>query len=433
MGYQAEIVQNLGVMINMNDSKLDSPCAIKTFLAGADKIEFAVSKEQRYEWIAGTLKRTGYFLLQKKEKSVIREYLSRGSGYSRAQLTRLIQQYKTRHWIGKKDSAKTKFPTRYTNEDILLLVKTDTMHQQLSGSTTKKLFERAYHVYGEEAYIRLATISVAHIYNLRKSTFYQRQRRHFTKTQYTPVNIGERRKPNPNGKPGYIRIDTVHQGDQDKVKGVYHINAVDEVTQFQVVVSVERISENYLIPVLEQLLEAFPFKIINFHSDNGSEFINHTVARLLNKLSVAFTKSRARHSNDNALAETKNGSIVRKYLGYVHIPQKWAPVINDFNQNYLVPYLNYHRPCHFAEIIVNEKGKEIKKYPYKNMMTPYEKLKSLENAGLFLKEGASFEALDQLALSSTDLQAAEKLRQAQQKLFQIIFKKPAIHEPFVDS
>lgn len=433
MGHQGEIVQNLGVMINMNDDKLDSPSAIKTFLAGADKVEFSVSKEQRYEWIAGTLKRTGYFLLQKKEKSVVREYLSRGSGYSRSQLTRHIQQYQTNHWIGKKNSAKTTFPKRYTNEDILLLVKTDTMHQQLSGSTTKKLFERAYHVYSDEAYVRLASISVAHIYNLRKSTFYQRQRRHFTKTQYTAVNIGERRKPQPNGKPGYIRIDTVHQGDKDKIKGVYHINAVDEVTQFQVVVSVERISENYLIPVLEQLLEAFPFKIINFHSDNGSEYINYTVSRLLNKLNVAFTKSRARHSNDNALVETKNGSIVRKYLGYVHIQQKWAPVINEFNLNYLVPYLNYHRPCHFVEIIINAKGKEVKKYPYENMMTPYEKLKSLENAALYLKADTSFEMLDQVAMNCTDLEAAEKLRKAQGKLFQIIFKKPAIYEPFVDS
>jgi transposase InsO family protein len=433
VGNLAKIVQNLGVMINMNDKKLDSPGAIRTFLAGADKCEFSVSKEQRYEWIAGTLKRTGYFLLRKKEKSVIREYLSRGSGYSRAQLTRLIQQYKSGRWIGKKSISKTTFPTRYTNEDILLLVKTDTMHQQLSGSATKKLFERAYHVYGDAAYIRLASISVAHIYNLRKSTFYQRQRRHFTKTQYTPTAIGERKKPNPNGKPGYIRIDTVHQGDQDKIKGVYHINAVDEVTQFQVVVSVERISENYLIPVLEQLLEAFPFKIINFHSDNGSEYINHTVARLLNKLNVAFTKSRARHSNDNALVETKNGSVVRKYLGYVHISQKWASVINEFNQNYLVPYLNYHRPCHFAEIIINAKGKEIKKYPYKNMMTPYEKLKSLESANQYLKNGISFEMLDQLAMSSTDLEAAEKLRQAQRKLFEIIFKKSTQQMPFVDS
>ncbi len=420
-------------MITMNDSKLDSPDAIRTFLTGADKVEFTVSKEQRYEWIAGTLKRTGYFLLRKKEKVVIKEYLLRGAGYSRSQLTRLIQQYKTQHWIGKRSHSKATFPTRYTREDILLLVKTDELHQQLSGSTTKKLFERAYHVYGDEAYVRLATISVAHLYNLRKSTFYQRQRRHFTKTQYTAVDIGERRKPQANGKPGYIRIDTVHQGDLDKVKGVYHINAVDEVTQFQVVISVERISENYLIPVLEELIEAFPFKVINFHSDNGSEYINKRVAQLLNKLHVAFTKSRARHSNDNALVETKNGSVVRKYLGYIHISQKWAPVINEFNRNYLVPYLNYHRPCHFPEVSVNAKGKEVKKYPYKNMMTPYEKLKSLEHAQQYLKEGFNFEALEQIALSCTDLQAAQKLRQAQRKMFQIIFKKPSMREADLDS
>lgn len=303
-----------------------------------------------------------------------------------------------------------------------MLVKTDEAHQQLSGGATKKLFNRAYDVYGDNRYERLSGISIAHIYNLRKGSFYQRQRRHFTKTQYTAVAIGERRKPNPNGKAGYIRIDTVHQGDQDKQKRVYHINAVDEVTQFQVILSVEKISENYLTPVLEQLLESFPFAIINFHSDNGSEYINRMVARLLNKLHIEFTKSRARHSNDNALAETKNGSIVRKYLGYVHIPQKWASVINEFNKSYLVPYLNYHRPCHFVEIKINQKGKEIKKYPYKNMMTPYEKLKSLDNSIQYLKQGISFDNLDNYAMQMTDLEAAQALRHAQEKLFQTIFK-----------
>ena len=407
----------------MNDSSFDSPRAIKSFLAGAGNAELFVAREDRYSWIAGTLKRTGYFSLRKGEKSIIREYLQRGSGYSRPQLTRLIQQYKTKHWIGRKNVVKHSFPRRYTNEDILLLVKTDIAHQQLSGSSTKKLFERGYSIYHDESYMRLSQISVSHIYNLRKSKFYRRQRRHFTKTNPTTVKIGERRKPIANGKPGYIRIDTVHQGDQDKEKGVYHINAVDEVTQFQVVVSVEKISENYLIPVLERLLEAFPFAILNFHSDNGSEYINHTVARLLNKLKIEFTKSRARHSNDNALAETKNGSVVRKYFGYMHIPQKWAPVMNIFNERYWMPYLNYHRPCHFAEIIINKKGKEIKKYPYKNMMTPYDKLKSLDNAQQYLKPGLSFEALDENVYMETDLQSAERLNHAQKKLFRIIFKK----------
>ena len=146
-----------------------------------------------------------------------------------------------------------------------MLVKTDQLHDTLSGPLTKKLFERAYQVFHDNAYERLSTISVSHIYNLRKGTFYQRQRHHIDRTRRSAVCIGERRKPNPNGQPGYIRINTVHQGDEDKKKGVYPINAVDEVTQFEVVCSVEKISERHLIPVLEALLETFPFVIVGFH------------------------------------------------------------------------------------------------------------------------------------------------------------------------
>jgi transposase InsO family protein len=234
----------------------------------------------------------------------------------------------------------------------------DERHDTPCGTAIKKLCERACEVFGQTEYTSLASISVSHLYNLRKSTAYVRQRRHFEKTQPKPSKIGERRKPQPNGQPGYIRIDTVHQGDLDKQKGVYHINAVDEVTQFEVVCTVEKISEIYLIPALDQLLETFPFTILGFHSDNGSEYINKRVAELLEKLRIEFTKSRSRHSNDNALAESKNGAVVRKLFGYSHIPQRWAPLINDFNQQHLNPYLNFHRPCFFPETQTDDKGKQ---------------------------------------------------------------------------
>ena len=197
--------------------------------------------------------------------------------------------------------------------------------------------------------------------HLRKSTPYKKQRVFYEKTKSPKgVLIGERRKPQSDGKPGYIRIDTVHQGDLDGKKGVYHINAVDEVTQFEIVISVEKISEHYLIPALEALLAAFPFKIINFHSDNGSEYVNKTVAKLLGKLLIEFTKSRPRTSNDNALAEGKNAAIVRKTFGYTHIPQKYAEKINIFNFEALNPYINYHRPCLYPTLIVDSKGKQKK-------------------------------------------------------------------------
>ena len=109
--------------------------------------------------------------------------------------------------------------------------------------------------------------------------------------------------------PGFLRVDTVHQGDRDGVKGVHIVNLVDEVTQYEYVGVVRGISERFLIPALEALLLMFPFPVLGFHADNGSEYINHRMVGLLQKLRVGeFTKSRARRSNDNAPVEGKNAS-----------------------------------------------------------------------------------------------------------------------------
>jgi hypothetical protein len=240
------------------------------------------------------------------------------------------------------------------------------------------------------------------------------------KTRPTRSSIGERRKPHPAGQPGFLRIDTVHQGDWDKQKGVYHINAVDEVTQFQVVCTVEKISEAYLLQALEQLLQAFPFPIQGFHSDNGSEYINGRVAALLRKLLIEFTKSRARQTNDNALVESKNGAVVRKLFGHAHIPQRWATLINAFNQAHLNPYLNFHRPCFFPEIRTDQKGKERKVYRYGTMMTPYDKLKALPRATAQLNPGVTFAILEATAHQISDNQAADLLQKARQQLFTTI-------------
>ena len=82
---------------------------------------------------------------------------------------------------------------------------------------------------------------------------------------------------------------------------------------------------------------SFPFRILGFHSDNGSEFINHTVARLLNKLLIEQTKSRPRHCNDNGLAESKNGAVIRKHMGYAHIAAPHAAAIEAFYEKHSTP------------------------------------------------------------------------------------------------
>lgn len=410
----------------MNVDQLTSIDDIERFLNGSQAVIYAVgtSKDERYKWIQTTLIRLEYYKLTRKEKGVVLKFIAKITSYSRQQVTRLVAQYKDTGRIKRKAPiVNNGFQKRYSNEDIRLLAKLDNLHGAPSGPTAKKYCERAFKLHGETEYATLSNISVSHLYNLRKTHRYQQQSKTFTKTQARQVNIGERRKPVTNGQPGYLRVDTVHQGDFNGEKGVYHINAVDEEIQFEVVCSVSKISEAYLAPVLRFMIEAFPYSIKGFHSDNGSEYINKTVAGILEKLRVDFTKSRSRKTNDNALVESKNASVVRKIFGYSHIPQKWASELNEFNYNHLIPYVNFHRPCYFSEIEIDSKGKQRKKYPYNAMMTPYEKLKSLTDAEKYLKEGITFDLLDQVASTMSDSEAAKRMNEARDKLFGLIYEQ----------
>ena len=414
-----------GMVIDMNDEQLHTLAELQAFLDGTVAVDFAVAADERYDFIARTVRRFGYGRLNRADKGVVLRFLERVSGYSRQQLTRLVKRGAERRPLIKRYRAsRTSFARTYTSADVRLLAHTDTLHGTLSGLATKKLMERAYDVFGDARYERLAIVSVAHLYNLRQRAGYLRHRQVWTKTRPVTIAIGERRAPAPNNQPGYLRVDSVHQGDLDGAKGVYHINTVDCVTQYEGVATCERISEAFLIPVLEALLQSFPFVIKGFHSDNGSEYINHHVAKLLNKLLIEeHTKSRARHSNDNAQAESKNGSIVRKHLGYSHIPQRFATLTNAFCRDHLNPYLNFHRPCLFAEMITDAKGRSRKRYPYNLMMTPYEKLKSLHLAEQFLKPGITFQQLDVQAYAMSDNEAAQRLNDARAILFKTIFNR----------
>lgn len=413
------------MVIDMNDEQLHTLAQMQAFLDGTVALEFSVATEERYAFIARTVRRFGYTGLKRTEKAVVLRFLERVSGYSRQQLTRLVKRGAERGPLIKRyRGSRTSFARTYTSADVLLLAHTDTLHGTLSGLATKKLMERAFEMFGEARYARLASISVGHLYNLRRREGYQRHRQVWTKTRPVSIAIGERRAPTPNNRPGYLRVDSVHQGDRDGVKGVYHINTVDCVTQYEGVATCERISEAFLIPALETLLQSFPFTILGFHSDNGSEFINHQVVKLLNKLLIEEqTKSRSRHCNDNAQVESKNGAIVRKHLGYSHIPQRFATLVNAFCQDHLNPYVNFHRPCLFAQTITDAKGRQRKRYPYKLMMTPYEKLKSLPLAEQFLKPGISFEKLDAQANAMSDNKAAERLNDARTIVFKTIFNR----------
>ena len=243
------------------------------------------------------------------------------------------------------------------------------------------------------------------------------------KTKPSSCKYGERRRPDPQGRPGFIRVDTVHQGDLNGVKGVYHINTIDEVTQWEAIGCVEKISEHYLVPVLKDLLSQYPFRILGFHSDNGSEYVNKRVVKLLNKLLIEFTKSRARHTNDQALVEGKNGSIIRKQMGHWHIPQSEATKIQSFYKETFNTYLNFHRPCGFATETVGERGKIKKKY--ETYLTPFEKFQSLSKPEQFLKKGITMESLKEVEQQRSDTEYAKLVQKKKIELFRS-FSKPGI-------
>ena len=414
------------MVIDMNETQLKTVAQLRAFLNGRLEVKFqSISNDaKRYEFIGAVLNRFAYRRLGRKDKGTVLRYIERTTGYSRQQLTRLVRRFLDCASLAKRYRAPEQgFARKFTGADVTLLAQTDALHGTLSGPATKVLMQRAYRLFGDSRYKRLATLSVSHLYNLRRLGGYQSVRLHWTKTRGHSVPIGERRAPAPEGRPGFIRIDSVHQGDQDGLKGVYHINAVDCVTQWELVATCERISEAYLLPVIEALLEAFPFQILGFHADNGSEYINRQVAEMLQKLHIEFSKSRPRQSNDNALAETKNGSIVRKHLGYTHIPQRFAAQVNLVCQEFLNPYVNLHRPCFFPETTTDRKGKMRKRYLLQNMMTPYEKLKSLPKAKQFLKPAITFTQLDRIATAISDNEAVRRLNEARTRLFQTIQRR----------
>jgi len=405
------------MIINMQDENVVSIDQIKEFLKlSNDATRFlAENKVERNLWIENVLNKFRYFSCVKKEKTIIKKYIAKMTGLSKTQVKKLVAKKRELGKIIVAYSNCRRFPKKYGASDIALLIKTDNLHGRLSGPATKGILIREYNTFHKQDYRNISNISISHIYNLRATRQYVSHSLTIKKTNPTKISIGQRMRPENNGAPGFLRVDTVHQGDLDKEKGIYHINIVDEATQWEIIGCVERISEEYLLPLLEDLLGQFPFTIINFHSDNGSEYINKVVAELLNKLLISQTKSRPRHSNDNGLVEGKNNFIIRKHIGYRFIAKGYAKYFNEFYKSCFNAYLSFHRPCGYPTITIDKRGRQKKKYDI--YLTPYARLKSLENAKQYLKPGITFEMLDKVAFAKSDNEFAEFMQKEKERLF----------------
>lgn len=386
---------------------------MKKLVESSRAVRFSVEgREALYGLVMRVLKNQRYAELGREQRGIVRRFLAKVTGRSRAQITRLIGQWMEGRRIEAKRPARRRFATRYTEEDARLLAEVDAAHEELAGPAVRRILRREYEVFSRPEYERLAGISVSHLYNLRRSKAYRKVRVRVEHTRASKANIGERRKPQPLGRPGYLRVDTVHQGQKDGQAGLYHINAVDTVTQWQVIGCVETIAEQHLLPVLEAMLHQIPFVIRGFHCDNGSEFINYQVAGLLEKLRVEFTKSRAYRTTDNALVEGKNGAVIRKHVGHGPIPAEHAEAFQKFFTAHLNPYLNFHRPCGFATIQSGAHGRRKRIYPADDYRTPFEKLTSLPKWENFLKPGLDAGQLQRASKMLSDTESARRMQKA---------------------
>jgi hypothetical protein len=407
------------MQIRMKNLDQLSLSEMEDLLASSRKVTWqADDTEAKYALIATVLKTQQYGKLDKRGKGSVRRFLQKVTSTSRAQLTRLIGPWIEDRRIVRRTAPRPEFATRYTKQDIALLAATDAAHEDLSGPALRHILHREFEIFGRKEYERLAGLSVSHLYNLRNSAVYRSQRVRVSHTQSRQISIGERRTPDPKGKPGFLRVDTVHQGQKDGKPGVSYINSVDTVTPWQNVGCVETISEHHVIPVLEALLHQYPFSVVGFHCDNGSEFLNHRVARMLNKLLSEFTKSRAYRTTDNALVEGKNGAVMRKHIGYGFIAAEHASSLQSFFTAHFNPYLNFHRPCGFAVLDKAPRGRIKRRYPADGYLTPFEKLYSLPEWQPYLKPGITEQMLRLQATRLSDTEAAKLMQKAKLSILQ---------------
>jgi hypothetical protein len=219
--------------IHVHEAEKLSLEQIEAFLNASEALRFeGETQAQIYRWVEAVLARQEYHQQSRRARGLLRSYVVKMTGRSRAQVTRWIARYRKSGALQPAPYRRHRFAQRYTRADLELLATVDAAHENLSGPATRRILEREYRLYGKPEFERLSTISVAHLYNLRQQPRYRERRLHSVKTRPTAVAIGERRCPDPQGQPGYLRVDTVHQGDAPAGQGVYHINAVDQVTQW---------------------------------------------------------------------------------------------------------------------------------------------------------------------------------------------------------
>ena len=202
---------------------------VRAFVEGSEAVDYKPKNPgARYALVGKTAVKFDYHRLGRADRDCGRAYVGKMCGFSPAQIGRLLRQQAETGVVEDRRvrNSGRPFETVYTPADIRLLAVADEAFGGMSGLATCEILRHEFEVHGDARFERLAGISRLHVYNLCASRSYRTRRT----TWDIPVAVAVRKAPEPNGRPGFLRVDTVHLGDKDGRKGVYVVNMVDEVT-----------------------------------------------------------------------------------------------------------------------------------------------------------------------------------------------------------
>src|SRR5438094_9092294 len=192
------------MVIDMNETRLNTVAQLRAFLNGTAAVQFQPGRNdvQRYDFIATVLKRFAYRRLRRRDKAVVLRYLERTTGYSRQQITRLVRRDRDGTTLAKRYRApRAGFARKFGTADVKLLAQTDALHGTLSGPATKRLLQRAWQLFGDPRYERLASLSVAHLYTPRRPAASPPTRLPWTKPRGPSMPTADRPPPHPQRRP----------------------------------------------------------------------------------------------------------------------------------------------------------------------------------------------------------------------------------------
>lgn len=228
--------------------------------------------ELRYRWIDTALQGMQYRELARSERGLVLNYLQRLTGYSRAQVNRLVARWMSGQALAKQHGRpEHAFERRYQAADIALLAEADGALGRLPGAATVSVLRRQRDQFGDGRLASLASISVSQLYLLRRSPEYLAAA--VPSDDLVPPHhlpVGVRRTPQPDLAPGHLRVESVDEGD---VPGSWQVCVVDVATRWRVRVDWPSSADDVCMrkPALARLMRQLPFRPLACAAAEGGD------------------------------------------------------------------------------------------------------------------------------------------------------------------